>query len=371
MLFELPKSLRDISEEEEDDLVDVVDKLLHAVREGNHEVFIDYDFLNWIIPYFQNLRNAYSFLRSRMENYFTNPKPNFITEYIRIVGSQDQEGKEEEAGKVVHKIWYRKFLPQNGHSFNPSVFVCENSEDSKFYHKIGEWYRQTNNIPINNLKLSIRCGGGNTTREDYEIALSQRDYTLCIVDSDYRFPNPKSNNIGETAKACRRVLGNYSNSITRLKVLNCMEAENLIPIEMIRDMYNNGTLTAPNNIDIINYIDHCSSEEKDMIMKYYDLKEGCNKNPNFYSKPKWRMFMKEIYEGQFPERQFEDCWAEKEEMEYIMYGVSKKLLEKGVEWLSTRNLRNYTLLPFQESEYMIIGEQVTNYGFCYSGEPTN
>lgn len=369
MLIELPDCLI-VKEEDESicqEVETVVAELLLHVLKKHHEVHFGYCFLQWIYPKFEKVGNFGSLLSIYISNWHLSPIPTYINEYVRIVLTEPEEGEETTVNHTVHKIWYKRFL--NGEPFVQSRMVTENSQDFDFYMNIGKRKKEKMNIH-GSIKLVRAPGGGDTTSDVLKACLDSNHFTLCIIDSDKRYPKSK---VGQTAKNCGRVSQGKKAPYPLLRILSCIEAENLLPIEVLKQI----ELETPYNDrrnNIISMLEQNTDEDKNEILCHYDLKDGLKKNPNFLSKPNWTIFAKKCCQHAFPDCSFELIVDELDNMENIMPGIHSKLLEKGISWLEMNDKfvgDNTTLLPFQEKEWSLISQHVIDYGFAPSEEAMN
>ncbi len=123
-------------------------------------------------------------------------------------------------------------------------------------------------------------GGGGTTAAQYKAALDECRPTLCVVDSDQRYPDGPS---GSTANAV--VAAGHKNACCTVQahVLPVREAENLIPLSFLFEVYNsnpavtqiitkfhtfkNSEVCQRSPYRLIDYVDFKEGETKGAIAK--------------------------------------------------------------------------------------------------------
>lgn len=372
MLIELPDTLvmDGHSPHDEHELVQVVNELLSKVLKKEHEVKFGFEFLEWIIPKFQMLGQINSMLSMYRRNWHTMPIPQFLTEYVRMVKTYSEEGDEKIGNRVVHKICFTRF--KSGEIFSRSRLVCENNNDYRFYTYICDWKKERIGCK-NNIAMAPAPGGGVTTEQMLQNCLNQNCFTLCIVDSDKRFPGCKT--IGDTAKKCYAVARQKLPPFPKMKVLGCMESENLIPHEILSNLHYDKEIVENRRVEVMSFFQTIPREELDTIAAFYDLKDGFKKNPNFMSKPKWMNFIKKCHDIRSLQADFHQLLANLADNMYIMCGIRGDVLEKSIEWINnhyeTFIKTPPSLLPFQEAEWEEIGQYIVDYGFASTSEGVN
>lgn len=370
MLIELPDSLiiPDSSPEESADVLQLVNDLMSHILRKHHEVHFGYNFLEWILPKFANLVKIRSTLEFYRDNWFTNPIPDFITEYLRIIPLNEAEGQEILNNKTVHKVHYTNFL--QGEPFSPSKLVCENNNDHRFYSYIAKWKQEQIST---NFQLSISSfpGGGVTTCDNFRNSIARNHFSLCIVDSDKRHPNCKK--VGDTAQECRRVKATTSLPYHKLYILSCMEAENLLPLDVITNIKYTGAVESRKN-ELVAKFQNCTQPTLNEIYPFYDLKDGFRKNPNYLKKRKWKEYVERCFNIVYPTENFQSTLVTTNENDIIIIGIKGDLLDKSITDMENVPCEKWdvsNLLPFQLSEWSNIGSSIINFGFAAPLESYN
>jgi hypothetical protein len=164
------------------------------------------------------------------------------------------------------------YLPINlfGKDFSVGkpVLLCEDLEDCKFFSFVGQWYAANAKLSFFDQALIHDGGGGNNTARkfhDYVNALDR--FCLCILDSDVKSPKGR---IGSTA---RRVVDEYDvedNCLCCIKMLDCREVENLIPISGYENIANGYTNTKKG----VDFLKLLPDDFMKFILRYIDFKDG-------------------------------------------------------------------------------------------------
>jgi hypothetical protein len=165
-----------------------------------------------------------------------------------------------------------------------AVLLCENLDDCTFLNWIGQFYADWRRLP-NRLQFEARNGGGHTTAQVYDAILESRDtQCLCISDSDLKYEGDTA--LGETARAIQEVHARRDTTLAHLHVLQCQEAENMIPASILADVYASDANKLAASADLQAIQGNAAHE----LWRYYDVKKGlCTfellhpSNPEFQS----------------------------------------------------------------------------------------
>lgn len=114
-----------------------------------------------------------------------------------------------------------------------SELICENENDFCVLTELSGIYLRRR---FQGFKLSLRSrpGGGSTTAQVLRSSLREPNpITLCVVDSDQNRPGGA---VGNTARLCQRELA-ADDWRVRLHVLACRELENILPTEILFDLF--------------------------------------------------------------------------------------------------------------------------------------
>lgn len=150
-------------------------------------------------------------------------------------------------------------------SLSSCTLLAEDSDDCEFYRISGRHYLSTRKFSGVAVSLSIHGGGGNSTSDQLEAILRERErFCLCITDSDRVAPNaPKK----ETARQCETVAQDYCWP-ARHVTLECRELENLMPLAWYEECV--PTEAASRYVELRTLSDALGRD----FYRYCDLKEG-------------------------------------------------------------------------------------------------
>ena len=167
----------------------------------------------------------------------------------------------------------------------------ENRNDCAFYNLLAVRYMNTRPGKMRGTMLSFKkeAGGGSTSHTAFEECVEgNKNLTLCLVDSDIkygpteRYPDQKK---GDTLKKLIDVKNRLEKTplrkIFEVYDLPVHEAENLIPISVLRDIANT---SVPEMRKGVAFLEKLLQAEKTEAMLYYDFKNGGNKvktDPSF------------------------------------------------------------------------------------------
>lgn len=109
--------------------------------------------------------------------------------------------------------------------FSSNNLLCEHVEDAKLYKWGSQFYlsSECRNVRIN---VTPQLGGGNTIKDDARNYHNQKQFTLCILDSDRHFPK---SDVGQTAKEFIDMYNQIQSPFLWYYILEAHEIENIIP----------------------------------------------------------------------------------------------------------------------------------------------
>lgn len=142
-------------------------------------------------------------------------------------------------------------------SIQPSVLLCENFLDVKFYTRLCEEYHSAYGLALNGM-----MGGGQTTKDVFRKLRRSNQISLTIVDSDIKYPGaPK----GATASGVESINANRLAHVG-LYVLNVHEVENLIPFDCLYEHSYKGKAKV--------FMRKLKAKGLYKYIQYYDVKHG-------------------------------------------------------------------------------------------------
>lgn len=139
---------------------------------------------------------------------------------------------EFDGDKVLH-VGYMHFV--DSMKLRPPVLLTENLRDAEIFRLGAEAYLHSENFyRLYGLSLEHMPGGGNTTFDVFEYLERNESFFLCVIDSDLKHPRGP---IGDTAKRFSHTQTGYLGRRC-LKILECHEVENIIPLSIVREVSN-------------------------------------------------------------------------------------------------------------------------------------
>lgn len=257
-----------------DDIKRCAKYLAMAMIEHNHIVRGDYEVLEWLAEtmaqYDNDSYNVYTRLSKRFSTYVI---PSCLHYYVKVFIEMPTIDFIEENEVKIKSIHYSYFLDSSKVQAMP--FIGEDTADCDFYIHIANNYLSSNNF---NLILSCRKEKGNgsgVVKVTSEYVKAHKPI-ICIVDSDKKYPNQPIDPNTTYAK-CRNEWDTYPviNEIFCFHVVQTQEIENLIPYNYIDNLgLWDGQCKANKEAYDILY----NNENREIILCYYDLKNGLKKN---------------------------------------------------------------------------------------------
>lgn len=238
---------------------------------------------------------------------------------------------------------------------NKMNIIAENFSDCKFYRYMGNAYRIKEKIKSVKIELELIHAGGSTIYEAYTEKMKERKISILFIDTDKKY---KSCNPGETLRKLINEITKLKNKnelkeYIELQILDVHEAENLIPITMMKKI-----LASRNALNqkkkTFDFFDQCINANKIEALKYFDLKNG-------------------IEIGKLNDKQYKVYWKSKiEEVgetfdeNNLLKGVKKDLLVQALKYLGD-NIENEkfweeNIDTYMETEWNNLGQIVYSYG---------
>ena len=202
MLIHLSSELKNVLENEiknTDAVVQALQNLAQSRYQGDHIITTDNNVLSPIISseiLNQNTRRVFSKINS--EQAQIGSLRNQLSVYVEISYIRGEIKITEENNIRVIKIPLVRF--ERNDIIQPTFFITENLLDCKFYMAMTSWFCKKHLAGKLPSKLNaVYCPGGGDTTEKLlnHHSLSQRYLTLCITDSDQKYPG---SGFGETTK---------------------------------------------------------------------------------------------------------------------------------------------------------------------------
>lgn len=237
MLIHLSAALATVLDHEiqhTESVVQALQNLAQSRYQGDHVITADNGVLTPIIssPVLnQNTRGVFSKINS--EQAQIGSLRNKLSIYIEVAYVKGDINVVNIDGINVIQIPLVRF--ERNDIIQPTFFITENLLDCKFYMSLTSWFskRYSGGRLPSNLNAVYCPGGGDTTEKLLSHHSSNQRYlTLCITDSDQKFPGAS---LGETTKKCRRL---NLNDLSYHTTLPTRSVENLIGHSQILTILN-------------------------------------------------------------------------------------------------------------------------------------
>ncbi len=195
---------------------------------------------------------------------------------------------------------------------NKINLICENLSDCKFFYNIGKLYKIKNSITGIDINMQKNNGGGSTIVDVYKEKNNLQEISLLIIDSDQKYANsPKGNTL-------KKLLKEEISQVVEIYTLYAHEVENLIPIKMIQNYYNNSK-DEESRQEVINFLKLLRPTSfKESPLAYFDMKNGIEIT-------KWER--DEAYR-EYWKKNMEEIKYKYDEKIYIINGFGTNLLRK-------------------------------------------
>lgn len=332
-----------------------VRNLIIAASQGKHVVTADYSTLSVLEVWYRNDFEIYGHLHKLRAEYSTSISPQAVSYYIEVVKELDPNGSQRNGIGVMAVT---DFLDND--RVSQTSLIGENDYDCQFFEWILKWYKQTV-VPRRDLHTSMSHinGAGGSTPTAIQKELQKKHVSVCIVDTDVRFPGDRIKN-DSTCKKCRRVARHEPFFL--LLELNVHEIENLIPINFLEhiDEWNGDSGKKKEAFDFI------SGDPS--IMPYFDIKKGVQKSSvvgdDLYN------FGKKCYQHNHimvESGSYEELYARADK--YVYPGLNEQALKHTLNYLDNNsNPERPVLMDFQRQNWEKIGEALLNYCVAHNSE---
>lgn len=344
------------------DVYRCVRNLAIAADECRHELMGDLMVLSHWREHLGNDPVA-AVLANLVNNFSTTTIPSCLTEYVEVVLDNPHHRMVREMH--IYQLGYASFT--SSESTSCTHLIGEDENDGRLYGHILNWFKRRENISANTSYSNINGGGRNTNRT-FTTHIGQGHISVCIVDNDRRYPNA---NEGETARTCRSVVSSLP--LSRLKVIDVLEIENLIP----KDIIDNLEWTVANQKNKVEFDDLYENIPDKEMLRYVDLKSGYTKHREYSHNYQWVDFAKYCCECNIsiPEEKrnnFDEAFQNAPVNEIFMHGLSRTLHREALEYLDSHpDYSPADFLQFQLDEWREIGQLTLNTCICRNAEALN
>ncbi|WP_417452256.1 hypothetical protein [Kiloniella sp.] len=264
IIFDVPRL--ELERENLDIIENLYSELLRASINGIHLVVMTREVSNWGLENLSLNRRETAHLKLIKQIYTQNAgliEISFCSLSIEI----GEDGLTEPTPHN-YRISHKELL--EGNYLSESILLVENIEnDGQLYkHILGE---VKNSHKVKSFNFSLRNGGGSTIVSVFQHEIQNEKVVVCICDSDKYAPNDTISSTYRNLKGLSRrhkFIGLLSETIGR-------EAENIIPLDIIKDTY-----LCPNyeNYDQLEELLELQNTaiHNDCLWLFLDIKNGLN-----------------------------------------------------------------------------------------------
>lgn len=334
MIFEIHKSCIELLERGDPDICSMLNNLATNRRKGLNIIIADRDVLDYLKKCKQlevNARRLFDSLNRK--SHETKELKKVVSRYYTIV-ADNSITCDNCYTMTVSDILEKEFSAK-------TQLLVENLTDFKFYNYIGLYYALKNKISYG-VSFDM-CPGGGRTSADLLAALIDQETKLLlgIFDGDQKYPGDE---IGGTLKAVLEIIDSKDRKFFEcisLAEQGVHEAENLIPLKLIEEIYDSREINAQNTIK---FLKRLYEDESDLYF-YFDMKKGIYRPGKTYSK-EYNTHWEGIAESFRKEEGIEISHISK--VIVSQYG----LLEKSIEYICENTSENLDGLSILFNSYV-------------------
>lgn len=349
----------------EDDRLDGVKRcakyLALAMVEKKHLVRGDFEVLEWLSKimegYDSDSVKVYNRLYKRFSTYTI---PRCLHYYVKIVLDAPTVSEYVSDNVKIKPIQYSYF--KDSSKVQEMPFIGEDTADCIFYSHVGQYYLKEYNL---NLILSMRMEKGNGSGIDNATKnyVDRHNPVICIIDSDRKYPGQPIDPISTYAK-CDKVWRDLPqhNEIFSFLIVDAQEIENLIPYNYIENL---GLWDGQCKKNKEAYDKLYGSSDREVILRYFDLKNGLKKNSEMDSCLEWLAFVVSCYSC-FEPNCTDEVIKQMEDKKELCPKLHSSLLKKTNEYIKSRENLSPQLLNFQREEWNRIGSFLLD--MCCAGK---
>ncbi len=274
-----------------DDILTAIDQIGISIQKGNHAIFANRATFEEIINHNDIGSRTKTWFRSALSRA---PQMLGMVDNISIKAELTLESEKIEVtrthGKFKLSIPPKEFSEKN--LFNSTNLILENISDSDIYTAISQWFSKSKlsaNIKTN---FSVIDGHGGGTSGVYQEHQNNEDcFTLCITDSDKKFP---TDTLGQTALDTTSI-DDQGMPLSSHHCLAIHELENLVPLSILIDIANETKSGASNKI--VTALESIKNLDTPSPILYWDYKKGIRCKPiseNEGAKVYWSEITKDL-----------------------------------------------------------------------------
>lgn len=213
------------------DFIEALDNLSILFRKGYHIVSGPPSLIEELLPHLKHKPDIQGALKQIKSGHHQELSLRAKMKHAIVVGPSNEQAVQvrQDGEQIRYHVSYRYFT-----RLRMARFVAEDMNDIHIYEGATRAYLWQNKRELKEIRLVLEkvAGGGGRTPGQFREQASQGP-TLCILDSDQRYPEGP---LGNTAKdVCKVATELAGKQVCHTEVLPCHELENLIPPNLLLD----------------------------------------------------------------------------------------------------------------------------------------
>lgn len=340
-----------------------VRNLAIAAFESKHILYGDYAIIEAMRTHFQEDPDVREVFNKIYQSYSRMACPKELSYYLKVVKEPGNVKKGvDENGKSYGLVSYAVF--ENTRSTQECNLICEDFNDCYFYKLVLDYYKNHNKVNISCSFNDVQ-GAGDRTRDNIKQCVCRnRQISLCIVDTDKKYPEQGivSNS---TCGKCMYVV--RDNPCYLFYTLDVHEVENLIPFNVV-DQLQWSAESQPHK----DAFDHLRNNAKsEYVLPYFDIKNGVVNDDLLRNDTKYRKFVENLYylhPGLATHGNYDAYLAGLEDKAVVFPHLLKGLLKRFLEYMGEHPHFDMELLDYQRQEWNKIGKCMLDMGCSRNSE---
>ena len=338
-----------------DNVVRAVRNLALSAFESKHIIYGDYDVIVAMRNHFHYDRDLYEVFNRIYQKYSQMGCPPEISYYLKVAKDASNGGVDED-GKQYGQVAYTVF--EDSKAMQECNLISEDFNDCQFYRQVLEYYRKQNSIKISCRFYDVSGAGDRTIENVRNCVCTNKQVSICIVDTDKKYPEQELNKKKPCYKCQRIGRGVPTYCFVPLDV---QEIENLVPFNVLDHLAWNDASRV--NKDAFSYL--LNNHLTEYIVPYFDIKKGIVKDDLLKTDEKYKRFAKICYNlkpSHDAKDDFDDYVNGLEEKGVVYEHLLVGLLNRYLEYVKSAPLFKIELLEYQKHEWEKIGKAMLNMG---------
>lgn len=213
------------------DFIEALDNLAILFRKNYHVIFGPSFLIEELLLHLKHKPDIHGAFRKIKKLHYRAASLRATMKHAIVVGPSNEQAVQvrRDGEQIRYHVSYRYFT-----DLRMTRFIAEDMNDIHIYEGAARAYLWKNKRELYGIRLKLEkvAGGGSRTPGQFREQANQGP-TLCILDSDQRYPEGP---LGNTAKGvCKVATELAGKQVCHTEVLPCHELENLIPPNLLLD----------------------------------------------------------------------------------------------------------------------------------------